>query len=171
MAEYVVEARDSTALRCALDAVLPDAASVTVYMCWHSGVGHNYPPKALAAAQRLRQRHAQGSGSRCSDEYTSLTFAPSSEDGRDLVEVVPFCDLVYATGPNDELLAEASGEGATASVWLTAAQHTEVLERCPGTVLVPAGGEASSQPQGVARLAGRLLKRSSRLAGRLLKRS
>lgn len=159
MMEYVVDPRDSTALRCALDAVLPGAASVTVYMCWHSGAGHNYPPKALAAALSLRQRHAEASGSGCDDDYTSLTFAPSCEDTRDLLEVVPFCDLVYAIGPDDELLAEVNGEGATARIRLTAAQHTEVLERCPGAVLVPAGWE-SSLPQRVARIAGRLLKRS-----------
>ena len=140
--DYVVDVLDSAALRCALEVVLPDAASLTVYMCWHSGTGHEYPVNVLDAAERLRQRHGEEPGSGCDEQYTSLTFAPSFEDHRDFLEVAPFCDLAYATNPQDELLAEVTGEGTTARVCLPTIVHTDVLAHCPGALLVPVGGRA-----------------------------
>lgn len=100
MGEYRVDPRDGHTIQCAAGVVLPGAVSLTVYMCWHSGVGHGYPADVLAAARRLRERHASGPASSCDDVYTSLTFAPSPQDCDDFLVIAPFCDLAYAADPS-----------------------------------------------------------------------
>ena len=90
--------------------VVPRAASLTVYMCWHGGLGHRYPQTAMDAAGRLRERHMPQVGS--TEEYTSLTFPASPQDVRDFGAIAPFCDLAYASDASGEVLAELYGEGA-----------------------------------------------------------
>jgi len=91
----------------ALRRAVPSAASLTLYMCWHGGVGHGYPQTVMDAAKRLRERHmAQGA----SDEnYTSVTFAPIASDVEDFLSVAPYCDLAYVTDASGLVLAEVSG--------------------------------------------------------------
>ncbi len=72
---------------------MPGAASLTLYMCWHGGVGHGYPQPVLDAAKRLRERHLPPG--RSDEAYTSLTFAPSAPDVDDFLRVAPYCDLAY----------------------------------------------------------------------------
>jgi hypothetical protein len=79
-------------------------ASVTMYMCWHGGIGHDYPNEVMQAASRLRERHGAASGS--DDDYTMLTLTPSETDWRDLLVVVPYCDWAYATDAAGDVLAE-----------------------------------------------------------------
>lgn len=109
------DVRDRKALEASLALVGPETTSVTVYMCWHGGTGHDYPADVMEAAWRLRERHSVGSGS--DDDYTSLTFMPSEDDLSDFVLVAPYCDLAYATNANDEVLLEVSGEGASWTMW------------------------------------------------------
>ena len=155
VAEYVLDPHDRAALRCAFDSVLPDSASLTVYMCWHSGVGHDYPTEVLEAARRLRERHLRATDSGW-DDYTSLSFVPSLEDRHDFLTVAPFCDLAYATDRSERLLASVSGEGTEAYVTLTAAQHALVLAQCPGANLRPVSRGAS-----LARRIRKWIRRSS----------
>jgi hypothetical protein len=84
-------------------------------MCWHDGAGHGYPDEVLAAAGRLRDRHA---GSGCTSAYTSITFSPSDQDLTDFVAVAPFVDLAYASGADGRELVEITGEGDCATVCL-----------------------------------------------------
>lgn len=150
MVDYVVDARDGAALRWALDVALPSASSLTVYMCWHGGSGHDYPAEALGAARRLRERHA-GSD----DQYTMLTFEPSAEELRLFAEVAPYCDLAYATDGNDDVLADVSGEGAQARVRLTSTQYAALQARYPAAApAVPA-----AQAAGLRMLRSRLAAR------------
>jgi hypothetical protein len=97
------------ALASALDEVRPRIASLTLYMCWHGGYGHDYPRDVMQAAGRLRARHADGVPD---EDYTSLTFEPSDEDLRDFILVASYCDLAYATDEAGEVLAEVSGDEA-----------------------------------------------------------
>ena len=157
MAEYALDPGDSTTLRCALDLVLPEATSLTVHMCWHSGIGNDYPAEALEAARRLRERHPLATEPGW-DDYTSLTFAPSPEDHDDFLTVAPFCDLAYATDRSDQLLASLSGEGTEVHVTLTEAQHALVLAECPGACLTPIRYRASFPRRVVAQLMERILR-------------
>lgn len=155
MAEYALDPRDTTALRCALDLVLPEATSLTVHMCWHAGVGHDYPADVLEAAGRLRERHPRATEPGWED-YTSLSFVPSLEDRDDFLTVAPVCDLAYATDGSDRLLGSVSGEGTEAQVALTETQHALLLAKCPGTRLTPIRNGASVTRGVVARLRERL---------------
>jgi hypothetical protein len=95
--------------------VLPDATSLTLYMCWHGGTGHDYPADVMQAAGRLRERYAVGSGS--DEGYTSLTFVPSDDNVPDVTRVAPYCDLAYATNADGEVVLDVSGgEGACGSL-------------------------------------------------------
>lgn len=87
---------------------LPRAASVTLHMCWHQGLGHDYPPEVMPAADRLRQQHLGGGDS--DDNYTSVTFAPSASDLRDVMLLVPYCDLAYITDMAGTVLSEVTGD-------------------------------------------------------------
>jgi hypothetical protein len=90
----------------ALRRAVPSATSLTLYMCWHGGVGHGYPETVMDAARRLRERHmAQGA----SDDYISLTFAPAAPDVEDFLSVAPYSDLAYVTDASGLVLAEVSG--------------------------------------------------------------
>lgn len=77
---------------------------MTVSLCGHGGVGHDYPAGVIDAARRLRERHETGSH----DDHTSLTVEPSLADLPDVLEVAPYSDLVYATDPRGAVLAEVS---------------------------------------------------------------
>ena len=57
-----------------------ERTSLTVYMCWHGGTGHDYPADVMEAARRLRERHTVGSGS--DDDYTSGSLR-GRQDERD----------------------------------------------------------------------------------------
>ena len=91
-----------------LGTALSQAASLTVYMCWHGGRGHGYSPAAMEAARRLRERHLPQAGS--DEEYTALTFPASPQDVQDFETVAPFCDLGYVVGASGEVLAEVHGQ-------------------------------------------------------------
>ncbi len=91
----------------ALSRAVPSAASLTLYMCWHGGVGHGYPHTVMDAARRLRERHmTQGASD---EDYTSLTFAPAAPDVEDFLSVAPYSDLAYVTDASGRVLAEVSG--------------------------------------------------------------
>jgi hypothetical protein len=93
----------------ALRRVLPSAASLTVYMCWHGGQGHEYPQEVMDAAGRLRERHMPQVGS--NGDYMALTFPASAQDVQDFEAVAPFCDLAYVSDDSGEVLAEVNGQG------------------------------------------------------------
>lgn len=79
-------------------------ALVTLYMCWHGGIGHDeYPPELMEAAKRLRDRHGEASHS--DDDYTILDFEPSAEDWDDFLRIAPYCDLAYAIDLDGEVVA------------------------------------------------------------------
>ncbi len=93
----------------ALGSAVPSATSLTLYMCWHGGVGHGYPETVMDAARRLRERHMPPG--RSDEDYTSVTFAPSAPDVEDFLSVAPYSDLAYATDASGRVLAEVSGAG------------------------------------------------------------
>jgi hypothetical protein len=76
--------------------------SLTLYMCWHGGTGHELPDDVMRAAARLRARHEGNSD----EDYTSLTVCPSDADWRDFILVAPYCDWAYATDADGHLIAE-----------------------------------------------------------------
>lgn len=115
------DVRDREALEAALALVEPELASLTVYMCWHRGAGHDYPADVLQAAGRLREQHAPNSGS--DDDYTSLSFMPSHSDLADFGLVASYCDLAYATDGHGDVVFEVSAEGTSGSV--TSRPHEE----------------------------------------------
>jgi hypothetical protein len=80
----------------------PQTATLTAYLCWHGGEGHDYPAEVMQAANRLRGRH----GDTNDDDYITLTFAPSSEDWDDFLLIAPYCDLAYATDRAGAVVAQ-----------------------------------------------------------------
>ena len=109
-----VDGRDRAAVEAALVLDRSERTSLTVYMCWHGGTGHDYPADVMEAARRLRERHTVGSGS--DDDYTSLTFRSSDDDLADFVLVAPYSDLAYATDADGAVLLEVSGDGTSGSL-------------------------------------------------------
>ena len=105
------DVRDREALRAALAVGLPATRALTVYMCWHAGLGHDFPADVMQAAGRLRERHTMNSGS--DDQYTSVKFMPSNDDVADFVRVAPFCDLAYATDAEGNVVLEVSEQGGS----------------------------------------------------------
>ena len=83
-----------------------DTVTVTLHMCWHAGTGRGFPKEVMQAAGRLRSQHAV----KQDDDYTSLQFPPSPDDWNDILLVLPYCDLAYATDAQDRVLAD-SGDG------------------------------------------------------------
>ncbi len=110
MAEHF-DVRDREPLRAALAVVLPATSALTIYMCWHAGLGHDFPADVMQAAGRLRERHTVNSGS--DDRHTSLTFMPSHDDVADFVRVAQFCDLAYATDAEGSVVLEVSDQGGS----------------------------------------------------------
>ncbi len=100
----VPESVDRESLIVRFEAVRSRTASLTMYMCWHGGAGHDYPNEVMQAAARLRDRNSTTSGS--DGDYTILTLEPSDADWRDFVAVVPYCDWAYAADATGGLLAE-----------------------------------------------------------------
>lgn len=96
-------------MRAALAAAGPRVSALTVYMCWHDGAGHDYPPLVIQAAGRLRERHP--SRGRADSEYTSLSFSPTDDDAADFAIVAPYCDLAYATDDEGQVLLDVNGTG------------------------------------------------------------
>lgn len=112
VSERRAQAADGTGLD-ALSRALPRAASLTIYMCWHGGLGHGYPQAVVDAAGRLRERHMPQVGS--NQSYTALTFPASPDDVADFEAVAPFCDLAYLSDDCGEVLAEITGQGHIAA--------------------------------------------------------
>ena len=108
------DGRDRTAVEAALALVGSECTSLTVNMCWHGGAGHDYPAESMEAARRLRERHAPDGT--YDDNYTSLTFVPSSEDLADFLFIAPHSDLAYAVDADGAVVLEVSGDGASGSV-------------------------------------------------------
>lgn len=108
-----LDVQDSAAVQRALALVGQHATSLTIYMCWHGGRGHDYPVDVMQAAGRLRARHSLNSAS--DDVYTSLTFVPSDDDLADFALLARYCDLAYATDAGGDVLLEVSDEGASGS--------------------------------------------------------
>ena len=104
----LVDVSDAAPLAAALESLLPRIATLTLNMCWHGGVGHDYPLAVMQAARRLRQRDPSGGGPDAA--YTSLDISPSSADLKDFMRVLPYCDLAYATDASGEVLAEFEGD-------------------------------------------------------------
>jgi len=79
-----------------------DTVTVTLHMCWHAGMGHDFPGEVMQAAGRLRSSHLTSPD----DDYTTLHFAPSADDWNDILLVLPYCDLAYATDAQDQVIAD-----------------------------------------------------------------
>lgn len=93
---------DASDLVTLFEQVRDDTESLTLYMCWHGGTGHEFPDDVMRAAARLRDGHMSSSD----DDYTILTLRPSDDDWRDFLLVVPYCDMAYATDADGNLIAE-----------------------------------------------------------------
>ena len=102
--QAVADESERERLTALFEGVRARTASLTMYMCWHGGRGHDYPDEVMQAAARLRRRHGD-SGS--DGDYTMLTLEPSDADWPDFLAVVAYCDWAYADDAAGHLLAES----------------------------------------------------------------